>query len=138
MLKAMLAAISTLLVVFAVQFENVFIFNDSGGEIEFYLSSAGSDCTIESLSGVERDPIKILSIKGGAVKKIEKKYIDDLLKRTNARHILSERVGNVVSNYYYSNKITGYKSINGKKVNIHVCFDGKSYSVGTPIIFGAY
>ena len=111
-------------------------FSDAEGDVEYYLDSASSTCVIASDATLDFN--SSFRIKGSCAKSVSESYIEGKLKSMSAKKVLEERVGNTVSTYYYTNKIWGYKLINGKKVNIHVAICGENAAIGSPMIFGAY
>ena len=138
MRKIILALASVALIGMSAHFERVFAFSGADGAVEYYLYSDGSDCEILSEKQMKDRLFESFSIKGCSIKGVEKDFVEKTLEKTGAVFVLEETVENRVSKYYYSNKIWGYKLINGQKVNLHVVIDNDDLSVGTPIIYGAY
>ena len=138
MLKIIGAYLAAILIALAAYCEQNLLFNEKDGEVEYYLQSAGSGCKIATAEETLCDIKTFFSIKGVCVKGVDGEFVDEFLKRFNAEFVLSESVENADSKYYYSDKIWGYKLVNGKKVNIHTVKNGTGYSIAAPIIFGAY
>ncbi|MBP5373088.1 MAG: hypothetical protein J6Y44_02765 [Clostridia bacterium] len=138
MLKIIGAYLAAILITLAAYCEQNVLFNEKDGDVEYYLQSAGSDCRIATPKEVFGDIKAFFSIKGVCIKGVDGEFVDGFLKRFNAEFVLSESVESADSKYYYSDKIWGYKLVNGKKVNIHVVKNGSGFSIASPIVFGAY
>lgn len=109
------------------------------GVNEFYLDSASSRCAIVSVNGDVLEKFsKLTDVTGEHAFKVEIVEAENFLKEKNARLVFEERLPSLTVQYWYSEEISAYKSINGKKFNIHTAFDGSFYSVGTPMIYGGF
>jgi len=64
--------------------------------------------------------------------------LNGILKKYKARVIFTESVGNAVSYYCYSTKLSGGVLIRGRQINLHVAVADYGYTVATPIAFGCY
>ncbi len=80
----------------------------------------------------------VKNITGQSLATYDKGYIDNFLVEYEAEKVFSETVQGIVINYYYSDKIRGYRSINGKKVNIETSDDNGFYTIGSPLIYGGF
>ena len=109
------------------------------GKHTLYFYSSSSNCRIVDVgNGEERDPVYFgHSLKGESVVTL-KEFVGKYLKEKKARKVFTETVGTITNEYYYSPYISVYKSINGRKVNIHVSLNGQKATVGVPMIFGSY
>jgi hypothetical protein len=56
----------------------------------------------------------------------------------NAHLVFSECGEWGVCEYYYSNKLSNYTIVKGKKVNIHIAYGKNSLTIGTPLIYGSF
>lgn len=68
----------------------------------------------------------------------DKTYIDDFLAANACVEVKEEHVENITIKYYYSPKMWGYKTVNGKKVNVQTAEIKGKYTIGTPLIYGGY
>ena len=106
---------------------------------EFYLGRADSCCIIYNVSGDAVGEYKrLFDVCGEKACGLDESDVVTLLRDLDARFLFEESAGGVTGRYYYSDKISAYKFVNGQKANLHTVFDGTSYCVGTPIIFGGY
>ena len=137
MQKIILAFLSVALIGIAAHYEKTFIINTDGA-VEYYLFKNGSDCEIVSKEELKKRPFDLFSIKGYCLKGADESFAKETLEKTKAVFVFEEFVGDRRSKYYYSDKIWGYNLVNGQKVNIHVAYDGESYAIGSPTIYGAY
>lgn len=95
---------------------------------KFYTYTAFNDCDFYSLKNVC----------GQSLKTQNEKYIEKFLIEYDCVKVFEESVDGLKINYYYSHKICGYRSINGKKVNVQTSFDGIIHTVGSPLIYGGF
>lgn len=65
-------------------------------------------------------------------------FIQEFLEKYECVKVFSETVSNIVVKYYYSPKISAYRSINGVKVNVQTAENGNNYTIGSPLIYGGY
>ena len=129
------AAIALLSLVF---FSRSPVFSE-GKKVEYYIGKDGSSCTVISVTaGKEQNYHKYFDLNGEAISGLNRAAVEKIKKDLNAVTVMTETVGIINSEYLYSKKVPCYKLINGKKVNIHIAYDGAEYKVGTPIIFGGY
>ena len=112
------------------------VLKDVNGNKEYYLYGSGSDCVIVDEN--DYSPAYLAFVKGVCVKNVSERDVLETIRRYEADLVFSERFGSVTNYYYYSNKISGYKLVKGKKINIHAAFDDGVISIGTPLIFGSY
>lgn len=138
MLKIIGAYLAAVSIAIAAYCEKNFIFSDRDGSVEYYLYSASSACKIASKDDISCNLSDFFSVKGICVKGVDKEFVNGFIKRFNAVPVSSQNVEGAFSQYYYTDKIWGYKLVNGKKVNIHVVECDYGFIVATPIIFGAY
>ena len=106
---------------------------------EFYLGKDNSCCVIYNVDeDAESEYKRLFDVCGERAATLDEYDVTELLTMFDARFVFEESTQTTLGRYYYSDKISAYKLVNGKKINLHTVFDGKSYSVGTPIIFGSY
>lgn len=109
-----------------------------GSVKEYYLEKGNSSCKIVRYAITEDAYFKLFDIKGEAACGLDRSAVEDIKSKYRAATVFTEEVGNVRSEYLFSEYIPCYKLINGQKVNIHIAYDGQSYKVGSPIIYGGY
>ncbi len=80
----------------------------------------------------------VKNITGQSLATFDKDYINDFLIKYDAIKVFSETVQGIEINYYYTDKISGYRSINGKKVNLQTSDDNGLYTIGSPLIYGGF
>ena len=61
-----------------------------------------------------------------------------LLEELNAKIVMTEDASEGNSYYAYSKKIRYCKTINDKKINLHIFVGKTGITVGTPIIYGSF
>ncbi len=107
------------------------------GRHTMYFGSTSSDCKI--VDDVDEGAIYFKNRLAGESVKVYGNFDEkSFLSKMHARLVFEEIGENFRCGYYYSPKIRGYKSINGKKVNLHIAVTESGTTVGTPIIFGSY
>lgn len=117
------------------------LFDGVDGAYTFYLNSASSNAKIITVPSNEAAKTKkrLNDLEGESVAySAEYDYEQKLIKRYNAVEIMRETVGFTTNVYYYSDKISTFVYIKGKKVNLHVAYAEDCKSVGIPFIFGGY
>lgn len=139
MLKKAVIICSLIATFFIVGFPKRPIFNGEGDYV-LYLNSASSLAVAVKID--KCDLLKCYSsfnnVKGELLKAKSKEVIDSELSRLNAEFVFSEKGEEFETNYYYSDKISGYKTINGKKINIQTAVYSDDYLIATPMIFGGF
>lgn len=65
-------------------------------------------------------------------------YVEKFLKENGCELMFSETVDGIVVEYYYTPKISVYRSINGRKVNIQTVKNEGNFTIGSPMIYGGY
>ena len=110
------------------------IFKGYAEEFTYYYNSYSSKSQSEKVRG--------LTLKRG---KCGESFVADkgfdvekLVSDFRAEAVRVEKAGEVTSLYYYTDKIPYFKTIGGKKINLHVAIDNDTVTVGTPIIFGSF
>ena len=112
-----------------------------GAEGVYTLSVENESSSAKFISFNAKDTDNIAKYKmvtGQSVYGISKDYIDEFLTKYQCVLVFSEATAYGETNYYYSPKIWGYKSINGKKVNVQTAICSYGNTIGTPIIYGGY
>lgn len=61
-----------------------------------------------------------------------------ILKKLNTKIIKTESFESLKIFYAYSHKLQKYIFVDGKKVNVQICLNGKKITIGTPLILGSY
>lgn len=99
----------------------------------------GSSGKIEGFSTAEIENYYLYkNIKGQSLTTRDKDYIDDFLKKYDCELLFTEEVEGVVTQYYYSPKISTYKPVNGKRVNVQTATRECFFTIGSPLIYGGY
>lgn len=78
------------------------------------------------------------SVTGQSLTTYDGDYVEEFLNDFNCRFVFSETLNDRTVNYYYSMQIRGYRSINGKIVNVAACSYNGVYTIGTPLIYGSF
>lgn len=65
-------------------------------------------------------------------------YVKSFLKDKGCKLMFTENIDGIVIKYYYTPKISVYRSINGKKVNIQTAENKGNFTIGSPMIYGGY
>jgi hypothetical protein len=127
----------------------LFIFTFSlgcGGQLKgegahtFYLYGKTNSAKIESMSEQSADSFIYLkgNLYGESVIFYNKSNLKSFIKGLNATAVFSEVGEDFNCEYYYSPKIKGSIILNGKKINLHVCYQKDYIVVGTPIVYGSF
>lgn len=117
------------------------LFDGVDGEYTFYLNTASSNAKIVTVSSNEAAETKkrLNGLEGESVAySAECDYEQELIKKYNAVEVMRETVDLTTNVYYYSDKISAFIYIKGKKVNLHVAYAENCKSIGIPFIFGGY
>ena len=109
-----------------------------GSVKEYYLEKGNSSCKIVRYAITEDAYFKLFDIKGEAACGLDRSAVEDIKSKYRAATVFTEEVGNVCSEYLFSEYIPCYKLINGQKVNVHVSENKGVTTVGVPLIFGSY
>ena len=64
--------------------------------------------------------------------------VEEILVKYNAELIFTESIEEGISYYAYSSDIPYVKTINGKKINLHIFIGKEKTVVGSPLIFGSF
>ena len=116
---------------------NMPVFSSYATDYEVYKQSASSSAQI-----VRADIITcpFISGKTGESCKIDATTFNTgaFLGKFNAKVVFTEKVDNVTCIYAYSPKVKYSTIVNGKKVNLHLAFNGDEVTLGTPLIYGGY
>ena len=134
-----LALVVAVILAFSLVGEKSLIFNIEG-DYTFYLNSASSNAKIITVSYDDAKEIKksLKNVCGESVTTTSKEEIEKEIQRLNAQLVFSEKVDNIIINYYYSDKISAYKTINGHKINLQTAINENIITIGSPIIFGSF
>ena len=119
---------------------------DCGGNIQgeknhtFYFYSKSSNAIIKTMP--ENNACNLLyfknHLKGESVEFLSEKSATEFINKLNAKHVFSEKGEDFYCEYYYTNQINDYITINGYKINVHLSYGNGVFIVGTPIIFGSF
>ncbi len=109
-----------------------------GGEVyTFYCGTSSADCkevTAEKNAAAVRLSLK--NVCGEAV--IYKSFdLDGFLKQVRGRVVFTEELSDSV-NYYCTADLPYSVTVNGHRINLHICVRADSVKAGSPIIFGGY
>ena len=111
------------------------------GKRMYFLDSASSKetLTVGELARVKGESVSTLkSTYEGGRYALNEDLAKNIAARYGATILFTERVGDCISYYAYTEKWQDSLSINGVKVNLHIALDCERLTVGTPIIFGGY
>ena len=110
------------------------------GKHTVYLYSPSSNCEIVELEfGKENSFICLKSFfKGESVVLDDREDKSEIIDYYRACPVFFETVDEIENEYYYSEKISAYITVNGKKVNVHISETDGKIAVGIPFIFGSY
>ncbi len=117
------------------------LFNGVDGVYTFYLNSASSNAEMVTVTTGEAENIKskLKNVEGESVTfSAEYGYEKELIKKYKAVEVMRETVNFTTNVYYYSDRIPSFVYVKGKKINLHVSYNGEYKSVGIPFIFGSY
>ncbi len=134
-----LALFTAVILAFSLVGEKSLIFNVEG-DYTFYLESSSSNAKIITVDYNSAKEIKksLKNVCGESVTTTLKEDIEKEIDRLKAELIFSEKVDNIIINYYYSDKISAYKTINGRKINVQTAINDDIITIGSPIIFGSF
>lgn len=139
MLKSCCVFLSVLLVVVlfgtqTLKFEGV------GDSYCFYVGDDSSCCQIINVEVKNAEKIKrsLDGISGESFKTKKLSDVDKVIEDYDAKLQFSEQIGETTINYYYTDKLSYFKRIKGKKVNLQTARSNEVYTVGTPLIFGSF
>ena len=106
----------------------------------FFVGRDGSCCSFVRISGWIECALSVVryNVRGECVEGVDESFVAFALSDLKAEKVFEESASDVVTVYYYSPKICGYKSINGKKVNLQTATRGNGYIIATPMIFSGY
>lgn len=96
----------------------------------------GSSGSFYTFNASDEDCFKgLYSVTGQSLQTKNKEYIENFLEVYFCKLVIIEIVEGMTVKYYYSPKISTYRSINGKKVNVQTCFKDDEYTIGSPLIY---
>ena len=125
--------------VFCISWTKTPIFKGAEGVYTVAIEDKGSASKMVSFSTAEKDRFYLINKSyGQSLFTLDREYIDNFLAEYDCTFLFSENYLNGVTNYYYTPKIWGYRSINGKKVNVQTAIGDYGYAIGTPIIYGGF
>ena len=138
-MRKIFIALIALVAVSVVCAPNKQLFGGANGEITLYRGSASSQCRIVAVE-VENyeNAVRSADVTGQCISGVDGTFVGDTLSRLGAVCVADESVGSISTKYYYSPQIPVYKRVNGKKVNLQVSCTGDVYTMGSPLVFGAY
>ena len=103
----------------------------------FYCGTSSADCkevTAEKNAAAVRLSLK--NVCGEAV--VYKSFdLDGFLKQVRGRVVFTEELSDSV-NYYCTADLPYSVTVNGHRINLHICVRADSVKAGSPIIFGGY
>lgn len=134
------AALITFALVFVGAWQVEPVFYGADCDVTLYLGSKSSQCVIKTVSYQEylRLSTKNTGVCGSSIERADARFVENCIKRLGAEKVFSETVGDTLTEYYYSTKISGYMLVNGKKVNIQTAVTNGNHTIGSPMIFGGY
>ncbi len=143
-LKAFFIFIFFLLICFCHLQEYTPVFASDRGSYTFYLGSTSSSAKFVTASAVDAKTTakQLKDITGEKIFFEDKiygaNYALKTVKSLNAKMVFSERVDNIVCEYYYTPKIYCFILIKNKRVNLHVVKSVHGVAVATPLVFDGY
>lgn len=139
MFKSILAVFSLMTFMF-LQINTSPVFFDAESTVTVYTNSKSSNCSFVFVSSdnYANEFKTIKRVTGECVEGASREYIEKTLVRLNAKKQFEEKVENIKTTYYYSDKIKGYMVVNGKKVNLQTAISDNNNTIATPMIFGSY
>ncbi len=77
--------------------------------------------------------------KTGMYKSFDGKFnYKPILEKLSASFVMEENLGEIKSFYYYSDSISNFEIIKGKRVNLQIALSNEKIVIGSPIIYGGY
>ncbi len=134
-----LALVIAVILAFSLVGDKSLIFNVEG-DYTFYLNSASSNAQIITVPFDDAKEMKknLKNVCGESVTTTRMSEIEKEIQRLNAQLLFSEKVDNIIINYYYSDKISAYKTVNGYKINLQTAINDNVITIGSPLIFGSF
>jgi hypothetical protein len=116
------------------------VFEAETGNYSFYIGNASSTCEIVTTTAANAKSLRksLKNVCGESLQTQDGEAIDGEVERLKANLVFEEVANGIVLKYYYSDKISTYKSINGTKVNLQTANDNGLWTIGTPLIFGSF
>ena len=123
------------------------VFVSDRGVYTLYTQNSSSNAALYTLTKEEYDKLLFVgNLTGESLFldffKVGKDYALQTAKKQiinkNAHLVFSESGEWGVCEYYYSNKLSNYVIVRGKKVNIHIAYGKNSLTIGTPLIYGSF
>lgn len=113
--------------------------SDIEGERTFYLYSPSSQgLRAEELRVRDFPNVKGESVRFAVQGTPAETLVQELTKRYGARVVFTERTGEVISFYCYTEKWSDGITLNGGTVNLQIAVSQTQCAVGTPIIFDGF
>lgn len=116
------------------------VFYDAVGDLSLCLYQASSLGKFVSVSQTDYKNPFIMngSVKGQCVKNVDLTYTEQVVKRLGAKLSRVETLADCKVLYYYTDKLSDYKTIDGDKINLQVVEKNGVYAMGTPMIFEGF
>lgn len=139
MSKSILAVFSLMTFMF-LQINTSPVFFDAESTVTVYTNSKSSNCCFVFVSSdnYAEEFKSIKKVTGECIEGASREYIEKTLARLGAKKQFEQRIDNIKTTYYYSDKIKGYMLINGKKVNLQTAMSDNLNTIATPMIFGSF
>lgn len=135
--KLSLAAVSCVLIIFAIAALPKRICFDGGKNYVFYCGTSSADCkTVRADKNAKFTRIFLADVCGEGAE-FEELDIDGFLSTVGGEIIFSESAAGITS-YYCSANLPYSVVIDGAVINLHIAVCENSVKVGSPIIFGGY
>ncbi len=109
-----------------------------GGEAyTFYCGTSSADCKeVTAQNNAAAVRLSLKNVCGEAV--VYKSFdLDGFLKKVRGRVVFTEELSDSV-NYYCTADLPYSVTVNGHRINLHICVRADSVKAGSPIIFGGY
>ena len=139
-MRKIIAALVALIAAGFIQVNEKPILSGADGNYDLYVGTASSQCKIVPVEKelYERGDYDRTGVTGVSVSNVDADFVKKEIEKLNAKLVFTEHTQGVVIKYYYSTKISAYKRVNGKKVNLQTAERADSYTIGSPLIFGGF
>ena len=139
-MRKIIAALVAFIAACFIQADEKPILSGADGNYNLYVGTASSQCKIISVEKerYERGDYDRTGVTGVSVSNVNADFVKNEIEKLSAELVFTEKTDDVVVKYYYSTKISAYKRVNGKKVNLQTAERADNYTIGSPLIFGGF
>lgn len=135
--KLSLAAVSAVLIIFAIAAIPNRICFDGGYNYVFYCGTSSADCKVVRADGNAKITRIFLDNVCGESAEFKELDIDEFLASVGGKIEFTESAAGITS-YYCSARLPYSVDMDGVEINLHIAVCKDSVKVGSPIIFGGY